>query len=107
MKSKLDELSEAELTAMIEDAKKALAEKRETRRSDVIAKIRELAASIGVNVTIAEPASAPAKKRSKLPAKYRNPANAAQKWSGRGMKPKWLRALLEQGHRIEEFEIQP
>lgn len=107
MKNKLADLSEVELTAMIETARKELAERQETRRKDVIAKIKELAASIGVNVDITEPENAPTRKRGKVPVKYRNPNNAAEKWSGRGMKPKWLRELLEQGHRIEEFEVQP
>jgi DNA-binding protein H-NS len=37
--------------------------------------------------------------------KYRNPANPDETWAGRGMKPRWLQALLAQGHTMEEFAI--
>lgn len=105
MKDNLSELSEAELAAMIEKARKALKEKQEGKRKEIIAQIKELAASIGVTVDIAEPAKAAVRKGSRVPVKYHNPANPSDKWTGRGMKPKWLRELLEQGRRLEEFEI--
>ncbi len=105
MKSNLAELSEVELAAMIENARKALKEKQEGKRKEVIAQIKELAASIGVNVEITEPAKAAVRKGGRVPVKYHNPANPSDKWTGRGMKPKWLRELLEQGRRLEEFEI--
>lgn len=37
----------------------------------------------------------PGTKGSKLPIKYRNPANKAETWTGRGMKPKWLVAAMK------------
>ena len=36
-------------------------------------------------------------------AKYRGPAG--ETWSGRGLTPKWLAALIAQGHTKEEFAI--
>jgi DNA-binding protein H-NS len=44
-------------------------------------------------------------KADNLPAKYRDPANPENTWSGRGLKPRWISALLEQGHAIDEFLI--
>jgi DNA-binding protein H-NS len=38
-------------------------------------------------------------------AKYRNPANASETWSGRGRKPKWLEAQLALGAKVEDFLI--
>ena len=105
MKTNLTELSEAELTSMIENAQRALKEKKETKRKEVISKIKELAASIGVNVEITEGTKVSGRKGSKVPIKYQNPNNLSQKWTGRGMKPKWLQTLIEQGHRLEEFEV--
>ncbi len=105
MKTDLAHLSEAELTSMIESARKVLKEKQEGKRKEVIAQIKELAASIGVSVEIAEAAKASARKGSRVPVKYHNPDNPSDKWTGRGMKPRWLRELLEQGRRLEEFEI--
>jgi DNA-binding protein H-NS len=38
-----------------------------------------------------------------VPAKYRGPNG--ETWSGRGLTPRWLTALLNQGRRKEEFAI--
>ena len=35
--------------------------------------------------------------------KYRGPGG--EKWAGRGATPRWLAALLKEGHSIEEFSI--
>jgi DNA-binding protein H-NS len=42
-------------------------------------------------------------KGSKVPPKYRGPAG--ETWAGRGVKPRWLTALLGEGHSIEEFSV--
>src|SRR5262245_1360411 len=41
----------------------------------------------------------------KAPVKFRNPENRSETWAGRGATPRWLRALLEQGRKIEEFAV--
>src|SRR3546814_733709 len=56
---------------------------------------------------VAEP-RAPAKKGRKLgkvAPKYRNPANAQDTWSGRGLQPRWLAEVVKQGRKAEEFLI--
>lgn len=50
----------------------------------------------------AAPAATPSKPRPKV--RYRCPMTGAT-WSGRGLKPKWLRAALEQGRTLAELEI--
>ena len=42
---------------------------------------------------------------SKVPPKYRNPADTSQTWAGRGMPPKWLSAELARGKKLEDFAI--
>ena len=38
--------------------------------------------------------------------KYRNPGNPSETWSGRGLKPRWMTALLKKrGHKVEDFLI--
>jgi DNA-binding protein H-NS len=39
----------------------------------------------------------------KVPPKYRGPGG--ELWAGRGATPRWLKALLDEGHSIEEFAI--
>lgn len=38
-------------------------------------------------------------------AKYRNPENPSETWTGRGRKPNWLVARLGKGARMEQFEV--
>jgi DNA-binding protein H-NS len=41
----------------------------------------------------------------KLRPLYRNPANRAETWAGRGNKPRWLAAALKRGKKLEYFAI--
>ena len=38
--------------------------------------------------------------------KYRNPANPAETWAGRGLRPRWLAAALKAGKKLEDFSIE-
>jgi DNA-binding protein H-NS len=40
----------------------------------------------------------------KVPPKYRGPKG--ETWAGRGARPRWLTALVKQGHRVEEFSVE-
>jgi DNA-binding protein H-NS len=44
-----------------------------------------------------------AMKGAKVPPKYRGPGG--ETWAGRGATPRWLKALLKEGHSIEEFSL--
>jgi DNA-binding protein H-NS len=43
--------------------------------------------------------------RGTVPPKYRNPANPAETWAGRGLRPRWLVAALKGGKKLEHFAI--
>lgn len=105
MKGEYAEMSEAELASMIETAQKALRERQDHKRKDVVHQIKELASSVGLEVEIKEASRPAGRKGSKVPVKYQNPNNLSQKWTGRGMRPKWLQSMLEEGHGIQEFEV--
>ena len=47
------------------------------------------------------------RKVAKVEPKYRNPANAAETWTGRGKQPRWLAAYTAEGRKVEEFLINP
>jgi DNA-binding protein H-NS len=98
-------LSETEIQALIENAEKALKEKQSSKRKEVIGKIKELAASIGVSVEIIEGDKKTDRKIGKVAAKYRNPADPSQTWTGRGLAPKWMQDLMAAGRDRSEFEI--
>jgi DNA-binding protein H-NS len=40
-----------------------------------------------------------------VPPKYRNPKNRSETWAGRAATPRWLRADLKKGKKLEAFAI--
>jgi len=98
-------LSESELQAVIESAEKALKNLQANKRKDVIAKIKELAASIDVVVEIHEADKKSVRKGVKVPVKYRHPEDPEKTWTGRGVMPTWLQALINAGRDRSEFEV--
>lgn len=38
--------------------------------------------------------------------KYRNPKNPSETWAGRGKQPRWLRAELRSGKKLDDFRIE-
>jgi len=98
-------LSETELQTVIENAEKALKQKQVNKRKEVIAQIKELAASIEITVEIIENEKKSARKGVKVPIKYRHPKDPEKVWTGRGVTPKWMRDLLAAGHDRSEFEV--
>ena len=100
----IQNLSPEELQALIKDAESALQAKQAGMRKQVIAQIKELAASIGVTVEIIDDKKSK-KSSSSVAAKYANPANPSETWTGRGLAPKWMKELLDQGRNTNEFLI--
>jgi len=99
-------LSEEELKEMIKTAEVVLQSKKEERKQQVISQINELATSINLKVELVDPQKRQSSRKGiKVAAKYQNPENPSQKWTGRGMKPKWLKALLSQGGKLEQYQI--
>lgn len=99
------ELSENELQVMIENAEKILRQKQANKRKEVISQIKELAASIDVGVEIIENDKKSVRKGVKVPVKFRHPSEPDKTWTGRGVMPTWLKALLDAGHDRSEFEV--
>jgi DNA-binding protein H-NS len=79
-----------------------------TERADAVAKVKALMAEHGL--TLADlSARAPAGKSKgrstgKVAAKYRNAASG-ESWSGRGLRPNWLKAALASGKKLEDFAV--
>ena len=94
--------SQEELLAIIAEAQTHLEALRRSKHKEVIAQIKELAASIGVTVEIHEASNATS---AKIPAKFRNPDNHSQTWTGRGLAPKWLKALIAAGRDKNDFLV--
>ncbi|MGH6817008.1 MAG: H-NS family nucleoid-associated regulatory protein [Hyphomicrobiaceae bacterium] len=100
----LDKLSLEELEDLDVKLQKALVQAREQERSDVKEKIEALAQSSGFSVADLFGARYGGRGKS-APIKYQNPNDRSETWTGRGRKPKWLVAKLEEGARMEDFQI--
>ncbi|MCH7342198.1 H-NS histone family protein [Pelomonas sp. CA6] len=83
---------------------KEIAETQERERSDAIAKVRALMAEYGLSVSDLNAKAPKAVKTSKVAAKYRNQATG-ETWSGRGLQPKWLKAAIAGGAKLEDFAV--
>lgn len=82
-----------------------IAEARRAERADAIAKVRALMAEHGLSVADLTAKANPAGRSGiKVAPKYRN-ADTGDTWSGRGLHPKWLKAALASGRKLEEFAI--
>jgi DNA-binding protein H-NS len=44
-------------------------------------------------------------RRGPVAPKYRNPNDPSQTWAGRGLQPRWLKAAIKSGKKLESFLI--
>ncbi len=55
--------------------------------------------------TTSKPRSTKGKSTGKVAPKYRNPANPAETWAGRGKQPRWLATETAKGKKLEDYLI--
>lgn len=104
MKIDLDSLSLKELKDLQASIGKAIANFVDRKKQQAIAALEEQARALGYSLNDLVGA-APARKRRPARAKYANPANAAETWTGRGRKPRWVEAALKSGRSLESLLI--
>lgn len=83
------------------------------RRSDklsAIEEIKRLATEKGLKVEDLLMELGGSKTRTKregspVPARYRNPDNKSQTWSGRGKRPLWLNAAMAAGKTLDDLRV--
>ncbi len=98
----LAELSIEQLEALKGDIDKAVEQKHV---SELLAVRRQLDDLIDNSpFTLEEVLAAAAARKPVLP-KYRNPNNADETWTGRGRKPLWVVAYLEEGGTLDQITI--
>ena len=96
-----------DLLAQRESIERQIEETKKEERADAIAKVRNLMAEYGLSVSDLG-GKAPGKGKTasgtKVAAKYRN-ASTGETWSGRGLQPRWLKAAIAGGKRLEDFAV--
>ena len=99
-----------ELMAQQAELERKISEIQREERSNAVAKVRAMMSEFGLtSADISGRASAPrpagvAKPTSRVAVKYRNAATG-ETWTGRGLQPKWLRAALTSGAKIDDFAV--
>jgi len=100
-----------EMIAQKEALEKKIEEATSQGRNEAITQVKALMAEHGLKVSDlgGKAGSAPkstgkAKTGAKVAAKYRN-TTTGETWSGRGLQPRWLKAALANGKKIEDFSV--
>ena len=103
----LAEMTRKELLTLQGDVEKALKDAEVRERKEALQAAERAAAEFGFSLAelSAEGKIRPASKQSKSPAKYQNPNNPEETWSGRGRKPRWVHEALTNGADITDLEI--
>lgn len=103
----LNALSLRELKDLQARVAKAIAGYEDRRRKEALAELEEKARGMGFSLSdlvSVQPAKT-ARSRSVSAAKYANPANPADTWSGRGRKPRWFLDGIAAGKAPEDMAI--
>jgi len=112
----IEALSVEELSAHIAAAQAILAAKQEKLREAFIEETRRKAQALGFSLDDLF-SGAPTKRnngrdkgdkptvRRPVAIKYRDPQSPDSTWTGRGMKPRWIRDKLTAGAKIEDFLV--
>ncbi|MDT7835408.1 H-NS histone family protein [Aquabacterium sp. OR-4] len=103
-----------DLLAQRAEIEKKIADAQREERSVAIAKVKTLMAEHGLTAadltgktpTVRAAAAPGPKAGGKVAPKFRNGATG-ETWSGRGLQPKWLKAALASGAKLEDFAITP
>lgn len=101
----LEKMSRRELLELRDQIDTALENAEAREREEALKAAEQAVAAYGFSLsdlTVKAPRSG---KSGKAKAKYRNPADPSQTWTGRGRKPKWVHEALKAGADITDLEI--
>lgn len=95
-----------ELLAQKAAIERQIVDTQRQERADAIARVRALMAEYGLSAAdiSAKGAANPRAGGGKVAPKYRNP-DSGETWTGRGLQPKWLKAALSEGRKLDDFAL--
>lgn len=100
----LTSLTLAELKKLHKDVSSAIANFEDRAKSKARAELEAQARAMGFSLAELVGMDAP-RKRAPASAKYANPANVSETWSGRGRKPAWFAAAIASGKTPDDLAI--
>ena len=99
----VDDYSYTELVKPKSDLEAALETVKKKTAERLREEYRQAAEESGL--TLAEVLAKPKKTKSAATVQYRDPEDAANTWSGRGRKPKWVEDCLERGLTLDDLSV--
>lgn len=100
----LNDLSLKELRDLQSQVARAISTFEDRRKKEALSELEDKARSLGF--TLAELTGLPVgRKKAVTAAKFANPLNADETWSGRGRKPRWYTEAIEAGKTTEDLAI--
>lgn len=101
----LDSLNLKELKKLQDDVAVAIFNYEKRKKAEALAAVEEAARAAGFSLKELLSDEKLTKSKTKAVPKYANPADAAQTWTGRGRKPKWVEELLASGKSLDDLAI--
>lgn len=105
MELDLNSLDLKELKSLHSRVAKAIATYEDRRKREALAQLEEKARELGFTSLSELTGGAATRKRTASEAKFANPANSDDTWSGRGRKPRWFTEALASGKTEADLSI--
>lgn len=100
-----DNLDRPQLLQIMKEIPIELKKRDKTMRQDLKKRVQKMVEEAGYSMDeVLTPTKAKAPV-SKAPPKFRDPANSESTWTGRGRKPLWVLAALEEGKSLDDLLI--
>jgi DNA-binding protein H-NS len=103
--SKLSTMSLKDLISLQARVAEAIEHKKATDKTELKARMAKLAADAGFELGDLFDGRKGSRSGFKVAAKYRNPADPSQTWTGRGRRPLWMIAALKKGTKLDSLAI--
>ncbi len=101
----VDKMTLKEINDLEAKLARAKSQARDKARIELRDKIEKIVDGSGFTVAELFGFAAKGKSRGKSVAKYANPDDRSQTWTGRGRKPNWLVARLKKGAKADDFSL--
>ncbi|MEQ6292249.1 H-NS histone family protein [Vogesella sp. GCM10023246] len=99
----LQSLSMSELYALRDQVEAEVVRKQSAEKTEALKKVQALMSQYGLSADDLAKKATTARKP--VEAKYQNPADPSQTWTGRGRKPLWVQAYLDNGGALEQLAV--
>ena len=103
--TELENLSLDELKKLSRDVEKAIATFEDRKRKEALKAMEKVAREHGFSLDEVVKAQKPAARKSGGEAKFRNPSNPSETWSGRGRQPGWYKDAVAAGTSPDKMRV--